>query len=64
MAAALRRVGFRKGVLGGNRALLVVWMVLTGIKLLKRLGGHEEQVVFSEELKPGEKLLIAHEPRA
>lgn len=63
MAAVLRRAGFRKGVLGGNRAFLVVWLVLTGIKLMKHLTGDEKQVVYSEELRPGEKLLITHEPR-
>ena len=65
MAAALRRAGFRKGVLGGNRALLVVWMVLTALRVLRKMGGKgEEKVVFREELKPGDRLLISHDPES
>lgn len=64
MAAALRRAGFRKGVLGGNRAFLVIWLVLAGIKLVKRLAGGNDEVVYSEELQPGERLIISHEARA
>lgn len=62
MVAALRRAGFRKGVVGGNRAFLVIWMVLGGVRLLKRLSGRGDKVVYCEELAPGERLIITHEP--
>ena len=61
----LLRNGIRKGVLGGSRP----WLVLAGVgatwKLFQKLAGNDEKVVLSEELKPGETLVIAHgrEPR-
>lgn len=50
--------GFRRGVLDGNRA----WIVVGGAALLAHLGGRalgaEPDVVFSEVLAPGETFVI------
>jgi hypothetical protein len=63
MLRFIMRNGFRKGLLGGNR----FWLVLGGagllVKVLRKLGGSEPQVVYSEELPVGTAVLIANEPR-
>ncbi|HEV7888791.1 MAG TPA: hypothetical protein VGO92_14635 [Acidimicrobiales bacterium] len=63
MIRFLLRNGLRKGLLGGSR----VWLVLGGagllVKVLRKLGGREPQVVYSEELPVGQAVLIANEPR-
>jgi hypothetical protein len=63
MLRFILRNGFRKGLLQGNR----FWLVLGGagvlLKVLRKLGGSEPQVVYSEELPVGTAVLIANEPR-
>ncbi len=63
MVRLLLRNGFTKGLLGGSR----VWMVLGGVgllvRVLKKLGGNEAEVVYSEELPVGSAVVIANEPR-
>jgi hypothetical protein len=56
----LLRQGFKRGVLGGNRTWLVVGGAALTLRLLKKLAGSEPQVVYSEELKEGEALVIAN----
>lgn len=57
------RQGWRRGVLGNNRAFLVIG----GVALVGHLAGRtfngEPEVVFSEKLRPGETFRIVHEPR-
>jgi hypothetical protein len=59
----LMRLGFRRGVMGGNP----VWTAVGGLALLGYLGGrawkHDEDVVFSEKIAPGETIRITHEAR-
>jgi hypothetical protein len=54
------RQGFRKGLLDGNRA----WIVIGGAALLAHLGGRalgaEPDLVFSEVLRPGESFVITN----
>jgi hypothetical protein len=57
---SLRR-GWRQGVLEGNRSWLVIGGVALTVRVLQRLGGKEEKVVFREKLSPGETVVIAHE---
>jgi hypothetical protein len=38
-----------------------VWAVLIGGRLLRRLAGDEEKVVFRRKLQPGEALVIRAE---
>ena len=56
------RHGFTKGVLGGRRPWIVVFGVATALRLLRKIAGSEPKVVYSEELRPGETLVIAHGP--
>jgi hypothetical protein len=54
------RHGWRRGILGGSRPWLVAGGFALGIRVIQRLAGLEERVVYAEELRPGETLVIAH----
>lgn len=62
-ARALMRQSWRRGVVGGSAP----WTALGGLAVIGYLGGRalrrEADVVFSEELAPGESIRITHEPR-
>jgi hypothetical protein len=58
------RQGWRRGVLGDNRAFLVIGGLAVLAHLAGRAMGGEADVVFSERLLPGETFQIFHEPRA
>ena len=60
MIGLLLRQGFKRGVLGGNRTWLTIGGVALTFRLLQKLSGSEPKVVYSEELKPGEALVIAN----
>jgi hypothetical protein len=63
MGAVIMRAAFRRGVLGGSRAWLVIGGMGLAVRLLRKLGGSEEKVVLREELPVGSALIIANEPR-
>lgn len=58
---ALRR-GLRRGLLGGERA----WLVVGALAMLARMGlkafRKRPELVFSEKLGLGEELIITHRP--
>jgi hypothetical protein len=56
----LLRHGWRRGVLGGSRPWVVAGGVALGVRVLQKLIASEEKVVYSEELRPGETLVIDH----
>ena len=55
----LRRRAMLRGPFGGSKQWTLVWAVLFGLRLIRRVTHREPQVVFCEELRPGESLLIA-----
>ena len=55
---SLRRLGFYRGVLGGNRTWTGVFAVLIGARALKRLVVKSEEVAAVERLAPGQRLTI------
>jgi hypothetical protein len=59
----LVRRGLRQGLLGGEP----LWLWLGGgalaVRLALRVLRKNEEVVFSEKLRPGERLVITHRPR-
>jgi hypothetical protein len=57
------RNGWRRGILHGSRPWLVAGGLALGLRLVQKLTGSEEKVVYSEVLQPGETLVIAH-PRS
>ncbi len=55
---SLRRLGFYRGVLGGNRTWMSVFAVLVGARALKKLAVKSEEVAAVEQLAPGQALTI------
>jgi hypothetical protein len=58
----LVRNGWRRGVLGGSRPWVIAGGVALVARVLQKLIASEEKVVYSEELRPGETLVISHAP--
>jgi hypothetical protein len=56
--AYVRRAGFYKGLLGGNRGWLVLGGLFYGGRKLKTTFGRTEEVAAVETLKPGEFVTI------
>lgn len=62
LRAILRRNALLKGLLGGSQAWTVVGAVIVLRRLLKRLSGDVEEVVYRGRLEPGHALAISHLP--
>jgi len=62
MLRSLIRIGFARG-LGGSRGWLALGFTACGLHLLKRAIKREQEVVYLEELRPGQSLVIRHFPR-
>lgn len=62
MLRSLIRIGFSRGI-GGSRAWLGVGIAAGGLHLLRRAVKREPDVVYLEELRPGQSLVIQHFPR-
>ncbi len=60
----IARTGFRKGVLEGSRPWLYAAVAATGVRLLQRVVRPAPRTVYSEELKPGDRLEIRAVTRA
>lgn len=59
LVTRLRRTGFRKGV-QGNRTWLALGVSLWGAQKLRALATRDAEVLVREELKPGERMIIAN----
>jgi hypothetical protein len=59
----LYRQAQMRGLLGGSRPWAILWAVLALRRLLKRVLRDEPEVVYREELQPGETLVISGEGR-
>jgi hypothetical protein len=57
----LRRQAVRKGVFGGNRVWTAVAIGTWGYTTLRRWARREPELVFSEELKPGQRIIISND---
>ena len=57
----LRRRAQLKGVVGGSRGWTILWAILIGGRLLRRLTSDDEKVVFRRKLHPGEAVVIRSE---
>jgi hypothetical protein len=60
----LLRRGVAKGLLGGSRPWLIVWLVLFGVRILRKITGSAPEVVYSERLEEGETLVISSKERS
>lgn len=63
MAGLLRRQAMLRGVLGGSRNWTVVWAVLVGVRLLRRLTADKPEIVYRHTLAPGAGLVIRNGDR-
>ena len=61
MAGFIWRTALRRGLLGGSRPWMTVFAVVGITRLVRKLAGSEPKTVYSEELHPGEAILITHE---
>ena len=57
----LHRRAMLRGVLGGNPAWTVVATLCIAMRVLRRVTRDEPEVVYCEELSPGQSLLISHD---
>jgi hypothetical protein len=60
MLRSLTRLGVYRGLLGGNRGWMAIGAVALGLRGLGRLAAKEPKIVFSEQLDPGQTLVITH----
>ncbi len=58
--ARLQRVGVRRGLFGTSRAWTAIAVGSFTLRRLKKLAKREPQIVYCQELKPGESILISH----
>ena len=63
MAGYLYRRAQTKGLLGGSRPWTVVWAALLGLRLLRRVLRDRPEILYREELAPGEVLVISTKDR-
>jgi hypothetical protein len=62
MLKTLIRVGFSRGI-GGSRGWLALGMTAGGLHMLRKAVKREPDVVYLEDLHPGQSLVIQHLPR-
>ncbi len=60
MLRRLSRLGITKGLLGGDRRWLALGGAALGLRALAKLATKEPKVVYSEDLAPGQSLVITH----
>jgi hypothetical protein len=58
MLELLRRNGLRRGLVGGSRSWMVAGGLAYALRALRWVVRRDTEVVFSEELRPGESLII------
>jgi hypothetical protein len=57
---AAMRNGFRKGLGDGSRIWLVVGAAALGVRLVQRMAAPGKTTVVTEDLEPGQTLVIHH----
>ncbi len=57
------RMALSRGLAGGGRFWVTLGAVAGGLRLLGKWVGDEPQVVYCEDLEPGQSLIIRHFPR-
>ncbi|HEY4376344.1 MAG TPA: hypothetical protein VGM93_04265 [Acidimicrobiales bacterium] len=56
----LERTGVRKGLFGESKAWLYIGTGLWTLRTIRRLAERKPEILLSEELKPGQRLIIAN----
>ncbi len=62
MLKSLVRIGFARGI-GGSRGWLALGVTAGALRMLRRMAKREPDVVYLEELHPGQSVVIQHFPR-
>jgi hypothetical protein len=52
----------RKGLIGGDQTWAAVALVLGGLRIVRWLSRTGDGVVYREQLRPGESVVISHLP--
>jgi hypothetical protein len=66
MLKYLRRRATLKGPFGGSREWTILWALLLGLRLLRRITTKKPEILLTERVGPGETLVITgidREPR-
>lgn len=61
MLERLRAVAFTRGVKGDSGPLLGLWILMVGLRYLRKRAGRRDEVVYRGSLEPGQQLLISHQ---
>jgi hypothetical protein len=56
----LWRTAVRKGFFGGQRSWMTIFAVVGAVKAFRRVAGGTQDLVYREELLPGQALVITH----
>jgi hypothetical protein len=56
----LHRQAQLRGLLGGSKPWTILWVLLSARRILKRVFNDEPKVVYSEELAPGQAVVISN----
>lgn len=62
MLRSLVRIGLARGI-GGSRGWLAVGITAGGLQMVRRALKREPDVVYCEELRPGQSVVVRHFPR-
>ena len=57
----LRRTGVRRGFVGGSKPWLYIGATSWAIRTLLRMARRKSEVILLEELKPGQRIIIAND---
>lgn len=56
----LQRLGMRRGIVGGNSTWMALGVSAWGFRKVQKMAQRETEVLIREELKPGERIIIAN----
>ena len=56
----LEQKGMRQGVFGNSKGWLYVGTGLWTVRTIRRLSARQTEILISEELKPGQRIIIAN----
>lgn len=63
MAGLIARQAVLRGLLGGNRNWLLVWGVVVGLRLVRRITADKPEVLYRHKLEPGAGVVIRNGDR-